>query len=258
MSLYDIFNDDEDDNFSLIRNFNNPNHVTTVSELRHYVNIWGITTKLQLKFKTDSKTINKIIDGCYGSLIVDELLKNDNYLTEQIKIRKESLNVKAEALYQNELRINELKNKRLTFCGIGTNKIKRRLNILSTNNHIAKIYRFLLETEDKNIMAKDASPLYQDKIYFEKYLLIMNLIKLFEEHNLKFGKQNSDVNKTKYIIYFEAPNCEQISFHCDLPDSDNIPNYDGIWDGLKNSTLIKLECAILKTFPNIINKNFKI
>lgn len=68
---------------------------------------------------------------------------------------------------------------------------------------------------------------------------------------MKFGKQPSDVRKTKNIIYFEIPNCKQISFHCDLESDLEVPNYDDEWDGLKNSTLEKLEEGILLTFKDI-------
>lgn len=236
--------------FELISESSDPSNITTVSHLRHYINVHGLNERILEYFKVEKSDINKIINGCYGSLLVGDLCNDDEYLNSQIKMREESTNSKEMANIINHQRIDDLRDKRTTFCGIGTNKIKRRLNKLAKDNYLAKIYRLALEIEDKNIQAKK-NRYYQNELYYQKYILIMELINLFIENELVYGKQKSDVKKTKYIIYFEIPNCEQISFHSDFKSDDNIPEYLKEWDGIKGSTLNKLEVGILKSFENI-------
>lgn len=251
MSFYEFDYYDEDNNFTRITYSSDANNVETVSELRHYNNCHGITKSVLDKFKTNRDIIFQIINGCYGSLYVKDLVNDPNYRQEKINERIKNDIAKFEAFANNEERILKLSQCRLNFCNIGTNKIKRRLNILSKTNYIAKLFRLALEIEDKNILAKDASFYYKDKIYAQKHNLIAELIELFKSNNLIYGKQNSNVKETKFIIYFELPNSEQISFHSDLNNPDDIPNYDKDWDGKQNSTLEKLEAGILLTFPNI-------
>lgn len=233
-----------------IANSNDPNLVDTVSELRHYTNIYGINQKIIDHFKTSRKTLSKIIDGCFGSLFVEDLISDSDYLTDQINERRQVQNDKKRRELLLVDRIETLKTKRKTFCDIGTNKIKRRLNILSKTNNLAKAYRLALEIEDKNIQAKQ-NWYYSDAIYNKKNELISELILLFKDEKYTYGKQNSEVKATKHIIYFEIPNCEQISFHCDLDKSLEVPTYEKEWDKKENSTLIKIETGILKSFVNI-------
>lgn len=238
-------------NFDEILYDSNPKLINTVSELRHYINIYGITDKLLKYFNTDFCTIEDIQTDCYGNLSVSKLINDNEYLKDQITEREYINNKKEKAHHKNIELIEILKNKRKNFCVVGTNKIKRRLNKLAETDYIAKCYRLAIEIEDKNIQAKD-NPYYSDKIYKEKYKYILELITIFKEHCLVYGKQISDVSKMSHIIYFEIPNCEQISFHTNLENEYNIPTYDKEWDGQINSTLNKLEKGILKTFNNIV------
>lgn len=147
--------------------------------------------------------------------------------------------------------ISQLHGKRETFCGIGTRKAKIRLNKLAKTDTIAALYRKALEIEDKNIQAK-AYPSYREEYYEEKSLLIEDLIKTCLAENIKVGyscETTEYEQDTIYIVYFELPNCEQISWHC--TDKPNCPVYDGVWDGKVNSTLPKLEKAILSRYPEI-------
>lgn len=237
------------ENYDEIIYDDSPELVTTVSELRHYVNCHGITNKLCSYFKCKSNLINKICNNCFGSSEVKTLVNNTSLIKDEIDTREEIENAKNAALIKNNELINILSEKRTTFCGIGTNKIKRRLNTLSKTSILAKIYRLALEIEDKNIQAKNSIFIYRDKIYDEKEKIIVELIDIFKENNLIYGYQQSDVNITSKIIYFEIENCEQISFHsnCNLI----LPKYENEWDGKINSTLEKLENGILKSFNNI-------
>ncbi|MBR6516916.1 MAG: hypothetical protein IKT40_08790 [Bacilli bacterium] len=162
----------------------------------------------------------------------------------------EARNRKLEAKIKNEKLVRELVNKRKTFCGVGTRKVKLMLNKLIKSGDInAQLYRLALEIEDKNIQAKDhKNYYYRDTIYYHKKMLIYDLIKLCSENNIVFGYHASDVRDTSNIIYFELPNTEQISFHVSLDDTTNIPIYEKEWDGLVCSTLDKLEKVIFETY----------
>ena len=145
-----------------------------------------------------------------------------------------------EALDKNDELVMSLYDIRLNALGIGTNKLKRRLNSIAKDDSIAMALRTAIEVEDKNIQAKKYTRQYRDKIYEEKKKLIDELIFLFKENNWIYGRQKSDVVKTSDIIFFEIPNCEQISFHTSLSNKSQIPIYEKEWDGLVNSTYDKL------------------
>lgn len=164
---------------------------------------------------------------------------NDRYISKEHK----------KALIKNENLVGQLNNARKNALGIGTNKIKRRLNLLSKENQIALALRIALEIEDKNILAKKSYGKYKSKIYETKKILINNLIDVFVSNGWCFGKHISDGIETNHIIYFEIPNCEQISFHTDLEKS--VPDYNKMWDGKISSTIPKLLDAIVTNFPDI-------
>ena len=147
--------------------------------------------------------------------------------------------------------IDKLEYQREQFCGIGTRKIKIRLNKLAQKELNAKLYRLALEIEDKNISAKKYEN-YRDKYYQEKSERIAELIKICLDNNIIVGWQkqnNDDFRLPLYVVYFELPFCEQISWHSyDFP---KCPIYEKQWDGKEESTLKKLEAAILKQYPLI-------
>lgn len=245
------------DNFYEITQNLNPELVDTVSEFRHYINCHGITGGLIKHFKTNPETLSKICDNAFGSSFVKNLVNNKKALEAEIIKRVESDYTKFLALEKNNELVESLRDNRKSFCGIGTNKIKRRLNKLAKSDSVAKAYRLMLETEDKNIQAKDSYWKYKDKIYAEKHKLINTLIDLCRLEGYIFGKQKSDVRATSNIIYFDLPNCRQISFHCTLDNANNVPDYTKEWDGEVNSTLTKLEEAILNKYPEIIDSGIK-
>jgi hypothetical protein len=148
--------------------------------------------------------------------------------------------------------IDKLEYQRGQFCGIGTRKIKIRLNKLAKTELNAKLYRLALEIEDKNISAKKYEK-YRDMYYMEKSDKIKELIKLCSDNNIVVGYQEKDdFGLHIYIVYFELPHCEQISWHTyDVPHCNE---YEKEWDGKENSTLQKLEKAIMAQYPNIAIK----
>ena len=157
-----------------------------------------------------------------------------------------------EAIEKNNDLIYQLYNLRKDALGIGTNKLKKRLNKLGEKDPIAKALRIAFEIEDKSTQAKDSYGKYRRKIYNQKRLFIESLIELFlEQDNWVFGKQSSDVAITDWIIFFEIPNCEQISFHTDLYNGNVVPKYTKEWDGKINSTFEKLLDCVIKLYPDI-------
>ena len=157
------------------------------------------------------------------------------------------------AIDKNNNLIEQLEDFRTEALGIGTNKLKRRLNKLALTDDIAKAIRYAIEAEDKSIQAKKAYGKFRDKIYQSKKEYIFKLIDLFYLNNWNFGKQKSNVKDTNNIVFFEIPCCEQISFHTDLyGEYNNIPIYEKEWDGKINSTYPKLLDSIEKYYFEIL------
>lgn len=139
--------------------------------------------------------------------------------------------------------VRQLSTAREEFCGIGTKRAKLQLNQFAKSNVIALAFRIALEIEDCSTLGKKYHGKWSDHYYEKKQEKIIELMNLCAEQNWIYGKHNSDLSYPKFIIYFELPGCEQISFHTDLQNPE-IPDYPKDWDGKRNSTLGKLEAAI--------------
>ena len=163
-----------------------------------------------------------------------------------------------EVSLKNDRLVDQLEKYRTKFAGIGTNKAKRRLNKLAKEDPIAKAVRIAIEIEDKSIQGKKYVGKYKDIAYTEKSNLILQLAKLFQENNWVFGKQLADEDfVVNYVVYFEIPGCEQISFHIYLDNKNKtlFPDYKTKWDGKTNSTLPKLEKMYKTLLEDNENKN---
>lgn len=152
--------------------------------------------------------------------------------------------------YKPELhqqKIRTLSDMRESFCGMGTNRAKRRLAKLAVNDAAARSLLIALRTEDANISAKKYSNTirrsYSDNYYRTKERLLGDLTELCRTAGFTYGYQSNSARFPKYIIYFDLPGCEQISWHSDWIPKD-CPEYHGEWDKKENSTLTKLEKAI--------------
>jgi len=156
------------------------------------------------------------------------------------------------ALMKNEELIYDLSQIRDNALGIGTRKLKIRLNKLGRTDSVAFAIRMSMEIEDVNIQAKKAWGKYREKIYDKKEVLIEELIQCFLKTGWCFGIQESDGQKTSHIIYFEIPDCEQISFHFTLSGKLKIPTYNKEWDKKENSTYRKLLDVVKKKYSQII------
>lgn len=250
MSYYDF--DYYDSPFFEITISDSADEVYTVSLLRHYINCWGITNKLLEKVKPLNRDqIENIAKLCKGSESIKNIKSNYKSI---IKSAREFRKNKELQEKQREELITDLQNKRSDFCGLTMRKIKLLLNKLSKTNNLAKAYRLALEIEDNNISAKNSYWKYEELIYYRKYKNILSLVEICKENNYLYGIQKSDVPAVSHIIYFELPNCEQISFHTDIKDPENFPEYNKKWGGKINSTLDKLEKAIYNTFKEEIDK----
>lgn len=222
----------------------NPKEIKFLYQLRHACNIIGIKS-VSKKMKMSELRIDILTNSIiHGSKEIRSCRNMSDITFEkfisELEDEQEEINERQlEHRQQTNNLIHSLEIARKTFCGIGTNKAKRRLNKLSKVNKEASAIRIALEIEDKNIKAKAAPYDYSDRIYKQKNELIHKLIELFNNQNWIYGVQDSDVPVTKHVIYFEIPNCEQLSWHFD--DSDDIPRYTKPWDKKINSTLGKLE-----------------
>ena len=180
-------------------------------------------------------------NGPLPESMMSSLRKNYKSVIESCK---KARTAKQNALMRHKQLKYDLAYARNNFCGIGTRKTKMRLNKLAKNGDtLAKAYRLALEAEDKNITAKQTYFDYADKVYALKEQNIKELAELCIQESWEFGKQKSDVKDAKYIIYFDLPNCDQISFHTNL-DCSEYPSYEKEWDGKICSTLQKLEKTI--------------
>lgn len=226
---------------------NNPELVTDVSKLRHYVNCHGKKKIAEWLGLTKSQ-LSQVIEWCAGRTTIDEVRNNFETLVME---RKEEERRRQEAKQKNRELVKRLSLMRDSMCGIGTRKVKLYLNkLIKQGDKVAELYRIALETEDYNIKAKDTNPFYQDKVYRKKHEYILKLANLCKEMVVPFGWQPSDVMGVNSVVYFELPGMEQISFHAELDEEEKklIPMYSGEWDGKRLSTLWKMEVAIKRRF----------
>lgn len=234
--------------------------IVKLYQLRHQINELGFS-KISKELKVSESVLSELYESeIHGSKDISNILKetNKNKLQNMIKeLEMESQDDhfnKYQAKLKNLDLVNDLNKFRKNMLGIGTNKIKRRLNKISKTNTLAKAIRLALEIEDKNISAKK----YRGDLHYyeQKYNLIIELINLFKLENWTFGKEKSQVFETDYVIYFEIPGCEQISWHCNFPKelSKTIPDYKKPWDRKINSTLYKIANVIKNNYPDITAK----
>jgi N-acetyl-anhydromuramyl-L-alanine amidase AmpD len=155
---------------------------------------------------------------------------------------------------RNQQNISKLIQLRQNALGIGTNKLKRRLNKLALTDINAKIIRILLEIEDVSTQAKNTSYKYKQKKYDIKDKLIRELCDIYPKTEYKFGYGSSDVAITSSIFYFHLPDGKQVSFHSNMNDMRDIPKYNEEWDGQVNSTFGKIIDYIRKNYKEIYEK----
>lgn len=246
--MYDQWDDEPD--------YINVKEIEYLYELRHACNLFGnksVAQDLHLPVKRINDLYNSDVHG--SKELKQFFIALDEEFIELInKYEQESFD-KYERIRQiqdkNEQLVDQLRQKREQFANVGTNKAKRRLNKLALTNPVAEAVRLALEIEDKNISAKKSYGIYQEKIYDQKNELILNLCKLFKKNKWTYGIQESENPPTSHVIYFEIPNCDQISWHFTPKKASSFPNYKGIWDKKINATLGKLEIITLELLKEI-------
>lgn len=218
-------------------------HITHLYELRHFVNCNSlIEASNEMNLKVDY--IEELYDSdIHGSQYIGGIT-NQNFDSKFKQLLKNTIdrekNIEQTYIKNNNL-VQSLKKKRKTFCNLSTNKVKRRLTKINTT--LSNTYRLAFEIEEVNILAKDSSPFYKDLLYKKKNYLIQDLIDICETEFWKYGMQTDNSNSFhNKVIFFELPNCEQISWHYDT--YKQIKKYDKEWDKKINSTLNKLEVCI--------------
>lgn len=161
-------------------------------------------------------------------------------------------------MYRYDNLISSLEDSRESFCGLGTRKVKLLLNKLAkAGDSIAKLFRTALELQDVNITAKIYFGEWRDHYYQRKEELIQDLVDICKTvPEVKYGYKNEVGPRTRQIIYFDLPDCRQLSYHCNLTSSqkESIPLYAGQWDGEEDTAMEKLEEAILFHYGKDIEK----
>lgn len=243
-------------NYEKISKTNDVNLIKDIKDLICYKNFYGITDELKEFLNLSEEEINLACEKCLKYHSIKELRKNFQKL---IKEGETYAGTQESALDKNEHLSYIMKGKRKVMANLGTRGIKLLLNSLADKgDYKARLYRIALEAEDENVKAKE-NFYYRDSHYFHKEELLKQLLTLCFEHKIKCGKAKSNVAITKYILYFELPDCEQISFHTNMNDNiiNIVPIYDKDWDGKVNSTLDKLEDAIFFNYKDLIEKKIE-
>ncbi len=247
---YDFDDYEDDSNYGQIIQYSNPSLVDCVSMLRHFINCHGITKGLKKYLNITRDEIDMLSELRGSTPLHKDMSKEIDGLIENA--REEHLK-RVDAEIKNQQLIHILSNKRKNMCGIGTRKVKLFLNKqIKLGDKNAELYRKILEIEDVNIQAKETSYYYQDKVYREKEALLKELVELCQQNNVTFGYQHANNYSTFYLLYFELPDLQQISFHCNLPKDyiEKLPKYEKDWDGLVNSTLDKIEQTLNNKYFN--------
>jgi hypothetical protein len=153
-------------------------------------------------------------------------------------------------------RVIDIKSSREDFCGIGTCKIKRRLNKIAKTEAKALFLRNLLELEDANLSAKRYFGKHRRRYYEKKIEKLNQLVDHCKELKLKYGyaidPKQTFHNKVFYLEYEEF----QFSWHYGS-GLNFIPKYENPWDGNLNSTLGKVEILITREYPHILQYKTK-
>jgi hypothetical protein len=161
--------------------------------------------------------------------------------------------VRMEIEKANEENIMILEYSRHEACGIGSKKLKLRLNKLKkSGDKVASVLRNLIEAEDSNISAKKYFGKYRTRYYENKEMYLMDSINDMKELEWTFGYSREVGKNAKYVMYVYLPNGSQLSWHM-VNDRNmvRLPEIDVKWDGLPATTLTKLYDYVMVAYPDI-------
>ena len=237
--------------------------ISSISLLRHFINCHGwhpcLFPFLHLENNGEGQKILSRILELPGVTSIHSAIdpKKREELFKEREIHKASIQ---EAKEKDARLIQNLRKAKISYCnGLGLYLVKLFLNSrIKKGDKTAELYRVALEAEYKNISAKATEFAYKDKAYVLKEREIRKLCELCQREHITYGRQKSDIPAVNSVIYFELPGMEQISFHTNLYGDrlKSIPVYEKPWDGKKESTLNKIESAILLTYGPML-KNYK-
>ena len=148
--------------------------------------------------------------------------------------------------------------------------IKTVLGFLRTvsdkNDYLASVYMYLVKAEVENTNAKRSEFADDMKMRHQHYMIKHDCIQraviaLSKWNNLNKDKlilygYSVDYEVGLPVIYFNLPDTEQISFHDKLKRELNVPEYPFKWDGLENTTLLKLRQGIINRYHHLLKKKF--
>lgn len=167
---------------------------------------------------------------------------------------------KEQAYRDAERRVEDYEQRKDTFChGIGQRRVKLFLNAcIKAGDEVAQMFRLALEAEGVNLNAKKALKKYHSDYhaYDKKEECLRQLSDMCKRMSVVYGIQASTAPAARYVVYYELPGCEQVSFHTNEPQAAGWPKYDGAWDGKKCSTLGKLENAIWQRYESELTKKY--
>jgi hypothetical protein len=216
----------------------------------------------------NKKSINSVyVDAYQPTGEYDDAARIDNRLMRQERewerfVQGYRSPAKEQAYRDAERRVEDYEQRKDTFChGIGQRRIKLFLNACIKNgDEVAQMYRLALEVESVNLNAKKALKKYHSDYhsYDKKEACLRQLSDKCKQMSVVFGIQASTAPAARYVVYYELPGCEQISFHTNEPEAAGWPHYDGKWDGKKCSTLGKLEEAIWKRYENELKSKYNL
>ena len=153
-----------------------------------------------------------------------------------------------------EVNFKHLAKARTEACGIGTRKLKIRLNNLfkKTGDSEVMAIRYLLEAEDANITAKATYFSYRDKVYQRKSDALKSACEIIENTGWKYGHIKDSEMTAMYLLYIYLPNGIQVSWHLNEDWVKRISKIECEWDRQLASTLPKILNYIEEKYPEIL------
>lgn len=201
-------------NFDEICDIKDPALIDTVSELRHYINVWNDDEQLCDFFHIDKETLSRICRYGKGDMDMEDAIRNIDNIVAECERKQLSIH---EAKRKNLELQRMLERKQTTFCNnVGIRNIKLRLTRLANKgqNPIAKIFRLCLEAETVNIKAKveginfypgpSFNHTVKEMLYHKKAEILNDLVGLCMEHNITFGVQESENHSANSVLYRDS------------------------------------------------------
>lgn len=131
--------------------------------------------------------------------------------------------------------------------GVGYKEVLRQLNERVDNSpkgRLAWIFMQLMEVFLLSQVASDKKGKEKASVYKQKDEKVRSLVEFCEAHNFNIGADSSNRNMPHPVIFFDLPNCEQITICSSV--AHGMKEWMGeSWDGKRGSSFPKIERAIL-------------